>query len=260
VQRVREARVDVAGETVGAIGPGLLVFVCAEPVDTDAEAGKLVDKLLKLRIFSDAAGKMNLSLQDVAGGLLVVSQFTLAADTRGGNRPSFTGARPHSASDSRRCRAARERHAPVVGCSAPTCSARSRRPVTLPLRCAGARPQPRPQRRPGPAQTAAVGVEITPSSTWRRPRRCALCAPRRRDARGWARAGRCRRRLAHAGVIEHHEAGRPERKVAGARAAMRAADDNAPGRNHGFGDAVQQARGPPRPLRGVLNPRTGRRP
>ena len=92
VQRVREARVDVAGRTVGAIGPGLLVLVCAEPGDTPLLAGKLVDKLLKLRIFGDEAGKMNRSLQDVAGGLLLVSQFTLAADVSGGNRPSFTGA------------------------------------------------------------------------------------------------------------------------------------------------------------------------
>ena len=95
VQRVREARVVIAGETVGAIGAGLLVFVCAEPSDTDAQAAKLVAKLLKLRIFSDDAGKMNRSVQDVPdAGLLVVSQFTLAADTSGGNRPSFTGAAP----------------------------------------------------------------------------------------------------------------------------------------------------------------------
>jgi len=82
----------VAGREVGAIGPGLLVLLCAERGDTDAVADKLLAKLLKLRIFSDAAGKMNLSVQDVAGGLLIVSQFTLAADTSGGNRPSFTGA------------------------------------------------------------------------------------------------------------------------------------------------------------------------
>jgi D-tyrosyl-tRNA(Tyr) deacylase len=94
VQRVASARVDIAGETVGAIGRGLLVFVCAEPTDTEAVADKLVDKLLKLRIFGDDAGKMNRSVVDVAGGLLVVSQFTLAADTSGGNRPSFTGAAP----------------------------------------------------------------------------------------------------------------------------------------------------------------------
>ena len=95
IQRVRRARVDIAGETVGAIGAGLLVLVCAEPADTDAHAHRLVAKLLKLRIFGDAAGKMNLSVQDVPdAGLLIVSQFTLAADTSGGNRPSFTGAAP----------------------------------------------------------------------------------------------------------------------------------------------------------------------
>jgi D-tyrosyl-tRNA(Tyr) deacylase len=92
LQRVAEARVVVDGETVGEIGAGLLVLVCAERLDTEAEADKLLAKTLKLRIFSDAAGKMNLSVQDVAGGLLLVSQFTLAADTSGGNRPSFTGA------------------------------------------------------------------------------------------------------------------------------------------------------------------------
>jgi len=92
LQRVREARVDVEGQTVGAIGMGLLVLVCAERGDTEVEADKLLAKLLKLRIFSDEAGKMNKSVQDVAGGLLLVSQFTLAADTTGGNRPSFTQA------------------------------------------------------------------------------------------------------------------------------------------------------------------------
>ena len=92
LQRVREARVDVDGRTVGAIGAGLLVLVCAERGDTDAEADKLLAKILKLRIFSDDAGKMNRSVQDVEGGLLIVSQFTLAADTSGGNRPSFTNA------------------------------------------------------------------------------------------------------------------------------------------------------------------------
>ena len=74
------------------IGHGLLVLVCAEPDDTDVQANKFVDKLLKLRIFNDTQGKMNLSVTDVAGGLLIVSQFTLAADTRSGNRPSFTAA------------------------------------------------------------------------------------------------------------------------------------------------------------------------
>ena len=92
LQRVAEARVVIAGNTVGQIGAGLLVLVCAEPADTDAQAAKLVDKLLKLRIFADAAGKMNRSVVEVAGGLLIVSQFTLAADVSGGNRPSFTGA------------------------------------------------------------------------------------------------------------------------------------------------------------------------
>ncbi|MBV7458285.1 MULTISPECIES: D-aminoacyl-tRNA deacylase [unclassified Acidovorax] len=92
LQRVREARVEVNGQTVGAIGAGLLVLVCAERGDTEMEADKLLAKILKLRIFSDAAGKMNQSVQDTGGGLLLVSQFTLAADTTGGNRPSFTQA------------------------------------------------------------------------------------------------------------------------------------------------------------------------
>jgi D-aminoacyl-tRNA deacylase len=94
VQRVRQAHVDVAGHTTGAIGHGLLVLVCAEPADTEATALRLVDKLAKLRIFADEAGKMNRSVQDVGGGMLVVSQFTLAADVSGGNRPSFAGAAP----------------------------------------------------------------------------------------------------------------------------------------------------------------------
>lgn len=94
LQRVSEARVDIAGETVGRIGAGLLVLVCAEPDDTEAVGEKLLAKVLKLRIFSDEAGKMNRSLQDVDGGLLIVSQFTLAADTKSGNRPGFTGAAP----------------------------------------------------------------------------------------------------------------------------------------------------------------------
>ncbi len=92
IQRVSEARVTVAGRVSGEIGAGLLVLLCAERGDDETAADKLLAKLLKLRIFSDAAGKMNLSVQDVGGGLLVVSQFTLAADTSGGNRPSFTGA------------------------------------------------------------------------------------------------------------------------------------------------------------------------
>lgn len=94
VQRVREAKVVVAARTIGEIGPGLLVLVCAERGDGEAQADKLLAKLLKLRIFGDEAGKMNRSVQDVGGGLLLVSQFTLAADTSGGNRPSFTDAAP----------------------------------------------------------------------------------------------------------------------------------------------------------------------
>lgn len=92
LQRVAQARVEVEGRVTGAIGNGLLVFVCAEHGDTPLESARLVAKLLKLRIFSDEAGKMNRSVQDVGGGLLIVSQFTLAADTSGGNRPSFTNA------------------------------------------------------------------------------------------------------------------------------------------------------------------------
>ena len=92
LQRVASARVEVGGRVTGAIGPGLLMLVCAEPADTEALADKLVAKVLKLRIFSDEAGKMNRSVADVGGGLLVVSQFTLAADVAGGNRPSFSGA------------------------------------------------------------------------------------------------------------------------------------------------------------------------
>jgi D-tyrosyl-tRNA(Tyr) deacylase len=94
IQRVSQARVEVAGQVIGAIKHGLLVLVCAEPTDTDAIADKLVAKLLKLRIFSDEAGKMNRSVVDVQGGLLIASQFTLAADTSAGNRPSFTSAAP----------------------------------------------------------------------------------------------------------------------------------------------------------------------
>lgn len=94
LQRVREARVEVRGRVAGAIGPGLLMLVCAEPADGAPQALRLVDKVLKLRIFSDDAGRMNRSLLDVGGELLVVSQFTLAADCSGGNRPSFGGAAP----------------------------------------------------------------------------------------------------------------------------------------------------------------------
>lgn len=99
VQRVSMARVEIAGRSVGAIDAGLLVLVCAEPADSEAQAEKLLGKILKLRIFSDAVGKMNLSLQDLqanghSAGLLVVSQFTLAADLSSGNRPGFSRAAP----------------------------------------------------------------------------------------------------------------------------------------------------------------------
>ncbi|MEO8525090.1 MAG: D-aminoacyl-tRNA deacylase [Caldimonas sp.] len=92
VQRVARARVEIEGDVRSAIDRGILLFVCAEPGDSDAVADKLVDKVLKLRVFSDPAGKMNLDLAAVGGSLLVVSQFTLAADTSSGNRPGFSGA------------------------------------------------------------------------------------------------------------------------------------------------------------------------
>lgn len=92
IQRVSQASVSVDGQTIGSIGHGLLALLCAEHGDTEAEADALLAKMLKLRIFSDGNGRMNRSVQDVGGGLLIVSQFTLVADTRKGNRPSFTAA------------------------------------------------------------------------------------------------------------------------------------------------------------------------
>lgn len=142
LQRVKQARVEVAGQTIGEIGPGLLLLVCAEPGDSEAQADKLLAKILKLRIFSDAAGKMNRSLQDTAGGLLIVSQFTLAADLSGGNRPSFSGAAP--AELGRRLyehllQQARSQH-PVVACGEfgadMQVSLVNDGPVTIPLRMA----------------------------------------------------------------------------------------------------------------------------
>lgn len=94
LQRVSQASVTVEGELIGRIGPGLLILLCAEPADTHTQADVLLEKILKLRIFADENGRMNRSVQDVGGGLLVVSQFTLAADARKGNRPSFTAAAP----------------------------------------------------------------------------------------------------------------------------------------------------------------------
>jgi D-aminoacyl-tRNA deacylase len=94
IQRVRNASVDVDGEVIGAIGQGLLVLLGIEREDTEAEARRLLQKVLAYRVFPDAEGKMNLSVQDIQGGLLVVSQFTLAADTGKGLRPSFSSAKP----------------------------------------------------------------------------------------------------------------------------------------------------------------------
>jgi len=92
LQRVSSAKVVVDGETTGAIDGGLMVLVCAEKGDTEKEADQLLAKLLSYRVFSDDAGKMNKSVTDVAGGLLLVPQFTLAADTNSGTRPSFSPA------------------------------------------------------------------------------------------------------------------------------------------------------------------------
>ena len=94
IQRVREARVEVDGEVVGAIGPGLLVLLGVAADDGPRDLDWMVDKVLGLRIFDDAAGKMNLALADVGGELLVVSQFTLLGDCRKGRRPSFIEAAP----------------------------------------------------------------------------------------------------------------------------------------------------------------------
>lgn len=92
LQRVREARVTVDGRVTGEIGPGLMLLVCAMEGDTDAAADRLAARIAKLRIFKDADGKMNLSVRDTGGAALVVSQFTLAADTSRGNRPGFSTA------------------------------------------------------------------------------------------------------------------------------------------------------------------------
>jgi D-tyrosyl-tRNA(Tyr) deacylase len=94
IQRVREARVDVADKTVGAIGPGILALVAVVPDDTEASAARLLKRILGYRIFGDEAGRMNRSLRDVGGGLMLVPQFTLAADTSSGTRPGFSTAAP----------------------------------------------------------------------------------------------------------------------------------------------------------------------
>lgn len=94
LQRVSSASVTVGGETAGAIGHGLLVFVAVERGDGEAQADRLVDRLMGYRVFTDRTGRMNCSVQDVEGGVLMISQFTLAADTGKGTRPSFTPAAP----------------------------------------------------------------------------------------------------------------------------------------------------------------------
>jgi D-aminoacyl-tRNA deacylase len=116
IQRVREARVDVACETVGRIGAGLLALVAIQPQDGEPQAQRMLERLLGYRVFSDDAGKMNRSLAETRGGLLLVSQFTLAADTSKGMRPSFTSAAPPEHGRhwfDRLVEIARNRHAPV---------------------------------------------------------------------------------------------------------------------------------------------------
>jgi D-tyrosyl-tRNA(Tyr) deacylase len=116
IQRVAEARVDVENETAGRIGPGLLALVGVQPGDGEAQTQRLLERLLGYRVFSDAEGKMNLSLAQTGGGLLLVSQFTLAADTRAGMRPGFsTAATPAEAERwfNRLVELAKIRHSPV---------------------------------------------------------------------------------------------------------------------------------------------------
>ena len=99
VQRVSRAEVRVEGKAVGAIGQGLLVLLGVAAGDAEADARLLADKVAQLRVFEDQAGKMNLPVSEVGGGVLVVSQFTLLGDVRKGNRPSFTAAAPPQAAD-----------------------------------------------------------------------------------------------------------------------------------------------------------------
>ena len=116
LQRVSEACVDVEGERVAAIGRGLLALVCAEPGDDERSTARLLERLLGYRVFSDAAGRMNLSVQDVGGGVLLVPQFTLAADTSTGMRPSFSSAAAPDAAAAlfeRLLTLARSKHSPV---------------------------------------------------------------------------------------------------------------------------------------------------
>ena len=117
IQRVTSASVTVDGAVIGAIGPGLLALVAVEPGDTDALIRRMAERLLGYRLFADADGKMNRSLTDTGGGLLLVSQFTLAADTKSGMRPSFTTAAPPAEAErgfDRLVDLCRQRHAPGV--------------------------------------------------------------------------------------------------------------------------------------------------
>lgn len=117
IQRVTSASVAVDDAVVGAIGPGLLALVAVEPGDTDAMIRRMAERLLGYRVFEDAGGRMNRSLADTGGGLLLVSQFTLAADTRSGMRPSFTTAAPPDEARrgfDRLVEVCRQRHPPGV--------------------------------------------------------------------------------------------------------------------------------------------------
>lgn len=116
IQRVRSAHVDVGDETVGRIGPGLLALIAVQPDDGEAQAQRLLERLLGYRVFADEAGRMNRSLSDTGGGLLLVPQFTLAADTGKGMRPSFTSAATHEQGRcwfQRLAELAKNRHQPV---------------------------------------------------------------------------------------------------------------------------------------------------
>lgn len=118
IQRVSQAQVEVAGKVVGAIDRGLLVLLGVERDDDEARAERLLDRLLRYRVFADEAGRMNRSLTDIGGGLLVVSQFTLVADTRSGLRPSFSSGAPPALGEAlyeHLVARARERH-PQVAC------------------------------------------------------------------------------------------------------------------------------------------------
>lgn len=117
IQRVTQARVTVDDQPVGSIGPGLLALVAVEPGDGEAQFQRMAERLLGYRVFGDANGRMNLSLADTGGGLLLVSQFTLAADTRSGMRPSFTTAAPPAEAErgyNRLVEICRQKHAPGV--------------------------------------------------------------------------------------------------------------------------------------------------